>query len=190
VKFGIPSVIAALAGAFLLKIISGSFIIAEYDLGDHHFTIHLIDLLLSVLMIFFALYELIPYFRDLSFQKDKLYLGGLISGFFGGLSGHQGALRSAFLVKYGLSKESFVATGVVVACCVDVSRLLIYGITLSELNPGSNVYLLLIAVSGAFAGAFLGSRLIKKITIGFVQGIVSVFLVIIAALIGSGLLSK
>ena len=33
------------------------------------------------------------------------------SGFFGGLSGMQGALRSAFLARAGLSKEAFVASG-------------------------------------------------------------------------------
>jgi acyl-CoA reductase-like NAD-dependent aldehyde dehydrogenase len=41
-----------------------------------------------------------------------LPVGGLLSGFFGGLSGHQGALRSVFLLRAGLTKESFIATGV------------------------------------------------------------------------------
>ena len=44
-----------------------------------------------------------------------LAAGGLLSGFLGGLSGHQGALRSAFLIKCGLSKEVFIASGVVIA---------------------------------------------------------------------------
>lgn len=47
------------------------------------------------------------------FPPHWLPLGGLLSGFFGGLSGNQGALRSAFLLKAGLSKEAFIATGTV-----------------------------------------------------------------------------
>ena len=39
-----------------------------------------------------------------------------MSGFLGGLSGHQVALRSAFLIKCGLTKESFLGSGIVIAC--------------------------------------------------------------------------
>ena len=38
----------------------------------------------------------------------------------------QGALRSAFLAKSGLSKEQFVATGAMIAFLIDISRLLVY----------------------------------------------------------------
>jgi hypothetical protein len=37
-----------------------------------------------------------------------------LSGFFGGLSGHQGAFRRAFLIK-PLTKKSFLATKVVIS---------------------------------------------------------------------------
>lgn len=46
-----------------------------------------------------------------------------MSGFFGGLSGNQGAFRSAFLIKAGLSKDAYIATGVVAAVIVDLTRL-------------------------------------------------------------------
>lgn len=42
------------------------------------------------------------------------------------ITGHQGALRSAFLVRAGLSKESFIATGVIIACMIDITRLGVY----------------------------------------------------------------
>src|SRR4030065_529039 len=42
-----------------------------------------------------------------------LVLGGALSGFCGGLSGNQGAFRSAFLIKAGLDKQAFVGTSVV-----------------------------------------------------------------------------
>jgi uncharacterized protein len=55
-----------------------------------------------------------------------LKLGGLLSGFFGGLSGLQGAIRSAFLVKSGLSKEAYIGTAVILACLIDITRLSVY----------------------------------------------------------------
>jgi hypothetical protein len=44
----------------------------------------------------------------------------------GGLSGHQGASRSAFLIRLGLPKESFIATGVAISAAIDVSRITAY----------------------------------------------------------------
>ena len=75
--------------------------------------------LLAMLLIF-GLGELLPRAQGLSFSPRYLPLGGALSGFFGGLSGMQGALRSAFLVRANLSKEAFIATGVVVAALIDV----------------------------------------------------------------------
>ena len=39
-----------------------------------------------------------------------LPLGGALSGFLGGLSGHQGALRAVFLTPLGLTPTAFAAT--------------------------------------------------------------------------------
>jgi len=55
----------------------------------------------------FALAELLPRFRDLSFGPQFLPVGGLLSGFFGGLSGMQGALRSAFLPHIPILARAF-----------------------------------------------------------------------------------
>ncbi len=86
----------------------------------------------------------------------------MLSGFFGGLSGHQGALRSAFLLKAGLTKESFIATGVVISLMVDIPRIVMYGLTLPGLHLGGNRGLLAAAVLAAFAGAWLGNRLMRE----------------------------
>jgi phosphomannomutase len=82
-----------------------------------------VKLVVACLMILFALVELLPRFTEISVGKKYLPLGGLLSGFFGGLSGHQGALRSVFLLKAGLSKETFIATGVVISLLVDIPRI-------------------------------------------------------------------
>jgi uncharacterized membrane protein YfcA len=132
--------------------------------------------------------EATPGFRNFQFGKDKLIVGGILSGFFGGLSGNQGALRSAFLIKSGLSKESFIATGVVIACIVDFSRLGIYMTRFSQSGLQANITLVLAATLSAFAGAFLGSKLLKKVTLSAVQALVTVLLVVLSLALGLGLI--
>jgi hypothetical protein len=62
-------------------------------------------------------------------SRRHLALGGVLSGFFGGLSGNQGAFRSVFLLQTGLDKQAFVATGVVCPVIIDVVRLVVYGVS-------------------------------------------------------------
>ncbi len=111
-----------------------------------------------------------------------------MSGFFGGLSGMQGALRSAFLVRAALSKEAFIATGVVVACLIDVSRLGVYTQTFLHERAQIDYWVLIAAVLSAFAGAALGNRYLRTITMKGIQRIVAGMLFGIAFGLISGLL--
>jgi len=142
----------------------------------------------GLLILIFVLLELSPAFARLTFDRRWLPLGGFISGFFGGLSGHQGALRSMFLIKAGLDKEQFVATGVVLAVMVDLARLSIYGG--GTLLAGRSVDWPLVATAtlAAFAGAFAGTRLLKKLTILTVQLCVAGMLTVVALGLMTGLL--
>lgn len=187
-RFGIPAFFAALLGAYLLLQITDWQPLYSYVIGSKEFTITPVKLVVAVLLIFFAVMEATPYLRNFQFGKDKLILGGILSGFFGGLSGNQGALRSAFLIKSGLSKESFIATGVVIACIVDFSRLGIYMTRFSESGLQDNITLVFAATLSAFAGAFLGSKLLKKVTLSTVQALVTVLLVILSLALGLGLI--
>ncbi len=190
-KFGIPSLIAALGGAFLLKDLSAQpIVLAHYYLGltETNYQITLFNLIIGLLIIFFSLFEIIPYFKNLSFHENKLTIGGLLSGFFGGLSGHQGALRSAFLVRLGLSKESFIATGTAIACVVDIARMSIYAMTFDFIHVSNNASVLIFAVLAAFIGALIGNKLLKKTTISFLKWFVTVFMIVIALLMILGIL--
>ena len=187
IRFGIPAFIAALAGAYLLLQISDLQPIFRYALWNKAYSITPVKLIISVLLIFFALTEVIPYFKNLQFGKDKLIIGGLLSGFFGGLSGNQGALRSAFLIKSNLSKEAFVATGIVIACMVDFSRLGVYTTRFSKSGLQDNLTLVIAATLSAFIGAYVGNRLLKKVTLKTVQIIVTVMLFILSIALGLGI---
>ncbi|MCC5816157.1 MAG: sulfite exporter TauE/SafE family protein [Leptospira sp.] len=187
-RFGIPAMLSAFLGAFVLLYLNEIPAIWEYSWRENTYQITPIKLTIAFLLIGFALLEVIPRFKNLQFGKDKLILGGVLSGFFGGLSGHQGALRSLFLVRSGLSKESFVATGVVIACLVDVSRLTIYFQNFLGESLGDNWQLIAIATGSAFVGAFLGRLLLKKITFQSVQYIVTFLLLILAVGLGMGII--
>jgi hypothetical protein len=186
-RFGIPAFIAAIVGAYVLLQIRDLQPIYSYTLGDKLFSITPVKLTIAALLIFFALIEVIPYFKNLQFGKDKLIIGGLLSGFFGGLSGNQGALRSAFLIKSNLSKEALVATGIVIACIVDFSRLGVYVTRFSKSGLQENLALVLVATLSAFIGAYIGNVLLKKVTLKVVQNIVTVMLFILSIALGLGI---
>lgn len=128
-RFGVPAAVAALLGAATLALFDGLPDLAHYELGGRGHRITPIGLVLGAVIVGFALFDLSERFQRLAFSPRWLVPGGLLSGFFGGLSGNQGALRSAFLIRAGLGKEAFVATGVVVAVLVDTARLVVYGAT-------------------------------------------------------------
>jgi uncharacterized membrane protein YfcA len=191
-RFGLPAMLAASAGAAALGLLSGLPPLFSYSLGSHTPQVTPIELLMSLVMVFFALVELHPRLRHLEFERRFLVFGGLLSGFFGGLSGHQGALRSAFLAKVGISTQAFVGTNAVIGLAVDLVRLVVYGLLFragsvaiadSQLAP-----LVFTGVLAAFCGVLAGKRLLSKVTMGTVQTLTGVMLLGIALALGAGLL--
>ncbi|MBF0112944.1 MAG: sulfite exporter TauE/SafE family protein [Desulfamplus sp.] len=180
IKFGVPAVLAAFLGAFTLGWLSSLEPIYQYSLMERAFMVMPVKLIIGFLIIIFVLVELSKTFSSIKLDKKFLPFGGCLSGFLGGLSGHQGAFRSMFLLKAGLSKEQFIATGVVLAVIVDMSRILIYGWDATTSAKDVNWLLVAIATLSAFIGAFVGARLMKKMTINSVQMLVSILLVIVA----------
>ncbi|MES2762770.1 MAG: sulfite exporter TauE/SafE family protein [Bacteroidota bacterium] len=186
--FGIPSVIAAIAGAYVLSMISSTEPIYEYTLSGKVFFITPVKVIIAVLIFVFSVIDFVPGLKKLEIDKKYLPIGGLLSGFFGGLSGNQGALRTMFLVRSNLSKESLIATGVVLACLIDVSRLTVYSRQIVVHYQELNYSLIVCATVAAFAGAFFGSKLLKKVTIAFVQNMVGIMLLLFSILLGAGII--
>jgi uncharacterized membrane protein YfcA len=186
ISFGFPAVVASFFGALLLSQLSAVPPLYEVSLFGTTRQVLPIKAVAGGLITFFLLLELIPTFAKLTFDRRYLSLGGFLSGFFGGLTGHQGALRSMFLVKAGLTKEEFIATGVVVAALVDIARLVVYGWTIG-LAGLAEPYLVVLACLSAFVGAFFGARLIHKVTFRAIQILVSILLLLISAGLVTGL---
>lgn len=175
-KFGIPAILFAFLGAYLLKLLTQMQPIFQYSISEKVFEIMPLKLIIGILLIIFSLFDFIPKLKNLEFDKKYLSVGGVLSGFFGGISGHQGALRSAFLIRSGLSKEAFIATGVVIACLVDVSRLSIYIPKIVNNELSLNYKLVLLATLSAFLGVYFGAKLLQKTTYKSIQNIVALML--------------
>jgi uncharacterized protein len=188
VRFGLLAIPASFLGALSLSWISDTNPILTYQLLNHDFHIMPVNLILAILIMFFALWEVLPKLSRLSFDRKYLPLGGILSGFFGGLSGQQGVLRTAFLIKCGLSKESFIASGVVIACLVDIVRIPVYVASFSRINSDNNLLLLLAATLSAFAAAFIANRWLKKLRMSFIKILVAIMLFGMSLALGFGII--
>jgi uncharacterized protein len=187
-RFGLPALAAAFLGAEALLRLAHLPPLATYHLFGHTMQVAPVKLVVAVLMVVFALFEVHPALAGLTLPRGWLPLGGALSGFFGGLSGHQGGLRSIFLLKCGLSKEVFISTGVVIACLVDISRLAVYAAGFTAHVIGDNAGPLLAAMLAALLGSVLGRGLLTKITMNFVQILVAALLFLVALGLASGVI--
>lgn len=197
-RFGIPAMASAIVGGLLLTFVTGYEPIHSYSIGDKTFEMTYLNIIIGALMIFFAWFDLSPKFSDWKVDAKYLPFGGLLSGFFGGISGHQGAFRAAFLSKSGLDKRQFVGTSNAIALVIDISRIPVYlgfiaiGTShkmdlAASLSDGK--MLLVVGIVFAFVGTFLGNELIEKTTIVGVQRLVGVLLFLMGGLMIAGLLN-
>lgn len=104
-------------------------------------------------------------------------VGGFGSGFMGGLSGHQGALRAMFLTRRLPDKMAYAATASVLALCVDLSRIPVYMVFRSE-DLISHAQICFILVISAVLGARMGKKWLESlksdlIHIGVMVGIMA-----------------
>ncbi len=186
----------AVAGAWTLQRAAAFPPLAHYALAGVSRSITPVALIVGLLIIAFALFDSFPIASRTLAPRRSLLLGGLLSGFFGGLSGHQGALRSALLIRLGLSKETFIGTNAVCSVVVDLVRLSVYAAAAGSLLPGTGPAaitpdarrLILAAAAAAFLGSWLAARYIRKISLLIVQRLVAAALLILGAAIALGLI--
>lgn len=185
-KFGLPAIATAILGSYLLKILGTPAALYVYHIGSKEMEITLLKIVIGVLLIFFAFFEFSVKSKKLAFDSKRLWLGGIITGFFGGLSGHQGAFRSAFLSKTDLDKASFIATSNVLSLGIDIARLIVYSSVFNFSAIAENQSILYTGIVFAFIGTYFGSKLLDKTTMSGVQKTVGVALLImgVALLIG------
>jgi uncharacterized membrane protein YfcA len=96
------------------------------------------------------------------FRGLSAWLAGGVSGFFGGLVGNQGGIRSAAMLGLDLSKDQFVATGAAIALLVDLVRVPIY-LASESVAVAALVPQLLVATAGCIVGTFLGGEMLLRL---------------------------
>jgi uncharacterized protein len=187
-RFGIPALLMALVGAFILTQMTTGEPYHTYEWKGMNMEMTTTKTIIGALMILFAIMEITPALNQWHFGKKHLMVGGALSGFFGGISGHQGALRSMFLLKSGLTKEQFIATGVTIACAVDIGRLGVYWGRMQDSDWADRWQLLTITVLAAFVGAYFGKKLLTKVTISALHITVSILISVMGVALIMGLL--
>ena len=89
-------------------------------------------------------------------------LGGFGSGFMGGLTGHQGALRAMFLTRRLPDKMTYAATASVLALCVDFSRVPVYLLFRYD-EVSQHTALTIVLVISALIGVRVGKAWLERL---------------------------
>lgn len=187
-KFAPIAVIFAFIGSGTLGLLESFNRDFSYDFSIFKNSITPVKIVVGLTMIGFAFIEFFYKKKSFEVTPTRLFIGGALSGFFGGLSGHQGAFRSMFLSKANVTKEEFVATSSAIGFLIDISRLTMYLTSLSILKSSEVITnpTLLISIFIAFLGSYTGSKLLIKTTIQSIQKTVAVFLLVFGVLICLG----
>ncbi|PJE65732.1 hypothetical protein COU91_00220, partial [Candidatus Saccharibacteria bacterium CG10_big_fil_rev_8_21_14_0_10_47_8] len=144
--FGLMSAVGGLTGALL----------------HAKFATPAITLIFGCILLFAGFMGASGLSEKMRFHGVAAWIAGGVSGALGGLVGNQGGIRSAALLGFNISKESFVATATAIGLLVDISRMPVYfwneghGI----LNNGKWIAL---STIGVVAGTFLGTKLLKHL---------------------------
>lgn len=185
-SFSLFALPASSLGAWLLELLNNNDLFsAGIQLGSLQLELSAIKISLGILMLFFGFWELFPRAQKFNLAEKWFGILAFLSGFIGGFSGHQGALRTIVLSQAKLEKQAFVATGICIACFVDFARIPIYfsGISMQSIS----IQAILPAVVPAFAGAWLGNHFLKKIEIQWLKWLVGTYLIAMGILIGMGI---
>lgn len=188
-RFGITAIVGALAGAFLLaKLNTNQAQLQPFIWAGWSQKVHLVHLVIGISIAAVSVLEVSGWFKSIKIDKKWLPFGGVLSGFFGGLSGHQGAFRTIFLVKTGLSKESLIATGAILACVIDICRITIYSSLIPSSISQPTLTLVTACSAAALAGTTVGNMFLKKVSLELLEKIIAVTLIIFGSAMALGLI--
>lgn len=184
-KFGITALLGALVGALLLAFVGSLGTIYRIQIIEVR-EVSYVAFFVACLMMVFVYFEWKQIRFTFSSRSFFLPIGGFISGFFGGFSGHQGALRSAFLSKINMDKYQFVATSAFISFIIDFARISVY---VKDTDFQSlDLNLISFGLIGAFLGSILGKKYLEKISYMWIQRLIAFFLILMSLLILTGII--
>jgi uncharacterized membrane protein YfcA len=169
--FGVASAAGGLIGA-LVHIVFGGPVLAT---------------ILGVLLVFAGVSELTGLAGAMRFPGTTSIVAGALSGLFGGLVGNQGGIRSAALLRFGLSREALVATATASALLVDSARIPIYLVTSGAhmLSHGPAIVLLTGAV---LLGTIIGAPILRRLPDPIFRRLLAILLIVlgVSLIVGVG----
>ena len=169
-RFGALSIIGAFIGSMAqIYIYSGS-----------------LKIFLGVVLVFLGLKEVLPQLENWKIPQKLDVVGGFLSGLLGGLVGNQGAIRSAYLLNYSVSKETFIVSAASIACMVDAARIPIYLYSYhSALAP--QIIPLIKVTALVFLGTLVGKKLLPHISLERFKKFVAAMVVLLGISLIAGL---
>ena len=144
-RFGWAMVVGALLGAALNTVVESEPLL----------------LVVGIALIILPLLSVSERWTNFRLPEAEDRIGGFGSGFFGGLTGHQGALRAMFLQKRLPDKAEYAATAAVLALVVDLTRIPVY-VALGGWQILDAGALIVGLVFAAILGVQLGKKWLKK----------------------------
>lgn len=136
------------------------------------------QILLRLLGMFLAGYALFLVFQSkfkIPAGNMTALSGGALSGFFAGMFGIGGAIRSMFLSAFDLPKAVYIATAGAIGIMIDSARIITYftgGVAL----PRELWYGLFLFIPISFLGAQIAKKIVDKIPQNKFRAVVAVFL--------------
>ncbi len=145
-SFGLTSAAGGLIGALLHNVLYNT----------------ILTIIFGCLLVFAGIMGLTGLSERIRFSGIFAWIAGGLSGFFGGLVGNQGGIRSASLLGFNLKQKEYVATATGIALMVDVVRVPVY-LTVQGNQIASIWQFVLIATVGVLVGTLIGGRILNKI---------------------------
>ena len=144
-----------------------------------------LSVVLGALLILAGVLELTGLNRRMVLEGAASTIAGLAAGVFGGLVGNQGGIRSAALLRAGLSPRSLVATATATAMLVDGARMPIYLVTDGGDVAANSRYVVILSV-GAMLGTLFGAPVLRRLPDRVFRRVLAVVLVVLGALLVAG----
>ncbi|MDF2634721.1 MAG: hypothetical protein K0R78_1595 [Pelosinus sp.] len=164
-RFGVISIIGAFIGSFAQIYIDSSWL----------------KVVLGAFLIVYSLLALTSNKIKLQLSANVDFIGGFLSGLIGGLIGNQGAIRSLYLLNYGLEKKELIVSSALIAVIIDSTRIPVYAYFNYQYMQANSILLSTIVVS-SILGTMLGSKMLPKVSYDLFKRIVLVGVLIMGVL--------
>jgi len=177
IKLWVTWIIWSFLWALLFLKLSSIDLNLYFSIFHYNFDTNIFKVIIWSLLVIFSILEILPSLNKIRISNIFVYIIWFLSWLFWWLSWHQGALRTLVLTKLNLDKNAFIATWVVIALAVDITRI---GVYFTDISIFDSTSILLVALTtlSAFLGAYIWKKLLKKVTINFVKILVSIMLII------------